>query len=77
MVWYRTRRSRNRGFTLIEILCVIIIVAALAMMVIPRLAGAQRKAKEGQLSGNLKMLRNAIERFRSPPPEPILRSLPT
>lgn len=65
MVWYRTRRRSNRGFTMIEMLCVIIVVAALAMMVIPRLVGAQRKAKEVQLRGNLKMVRDAIERFEA------------
>ncbi len=65
MVWYRTRRSSNRGFTLIEVLCVVIMVAALALMVIPRLVGAQRKAKESQLSGDLKMMRDAIEHFQS------------
>jgi prepilin-type N-terminal cleavage/methylation domain-containing protein len=65
MVWHRTRRWRSRGFTLIEMLCVIICVAALAVIAIPHLLGAQRKAKEAQLVGNLKMLRDAIERFES------------
>lgn len=65
MVRFRKPRPTSRGFTLIEMLCVIIVIAALAIMVIPRMLGAQRKAKEAQLAGNLKQLRDAVERFES------------
>jgi prepilin-type N-terminal cleavage/methylation domain-containing protein len=56
---------RRRGFTLIEMLIVIMVVAILAMLVIPRAMGATRRAKEAQLRGNLKQLRDAIERFEA------------
>jgi general secretion pathway protein G len=36
---------KSRGFTLIEILLVVIILAALAAMVVPRLTGRSEKAK--------------------------------
>ncbi len=65
MVRCQIRRNTRRGFTLIEILTVIIVIAALAVMVIPVLLGAQRKAKESQLGGDLKQIRDAIERFES------------
>jgi len=65
MVWHLPRRHNSRGFTLIEMLCVIIVIAALAVLVIPHLLGAQRKAKEAQLAGNLKQIRDAVERFES------------
>ncbi len=35
----------NRGFTLIEILLVVVILGALAAMVVPRLSGRSEKAK--------------------------------
>jgi general secretion pathway protein G len=50
---------------LIEVLIVIVVIATLAVLVIPQMLGAQRKAKEAQLSGDLKALRDAIERFES------------
>ncbi len=56
---------RSRGFTLIEVLIVIVVIAILSMLVIPRAMGARRTAKEAQLRGNLKQLRDAVERFES------------
>ena len=56
---------RRCGFTLIEVLIVITVIAILALLVVPRLMGAQRKAKEAQLRGNLKQLRDGIERFEA------------
>jgi prepilin-type N-terminal cleavage/methylation domain-containing protein len=62
--WIAARRRRS-GFTLIEVLIVILVISILAMLVIPRLLSARRKAKETQLSGNLKQLRDAVERFEA------------
>ena len=59
------RARRRQGFTLIEVLIVIVVIAILATLVIPRLMGAGRKAKETQLRGNLKQIRDAIERFEA------------
>ena len=56
---------RRGGFTLLEILIVILIVAIIAMIVIPRLISANRRAKEAQLLGDLKHLRDAVERFEA------------
>jgi len=56
---------RRQGFTLIEVLIVIVVIAILATLVIPRLMGAGRRAKEAQLRGNLKQIRDAIERFEA------------
>lgn len=38
-------KKNNRGFTLIEILLVVVIIGALASMVIPRLSGRSEQAK--------------------------------
>ena len=62
-IWQLGRR--RCGFTLIEVLIVITVIAILAMLVVPRAMGARRKAKEAQLRGNLKQLRDGIERFEA------------
>jgi len=56
---------RRKGFTLIEMLIVIVVIAILALIVIPRLLGAGRKAKEATLRGDLHQLRNAIQQFEA------------
>jgi general secretion pathway protein G len=58
-------RKGSRGFTLIEMLIVIVVIAILALIVIPRLLGAGRKAKEATLKGDLHSLRNAIQQFEA------------
>jgi|SRR3989338_4970000 len=42
---YKIFRKRSSGFTLIEILLVVVILTALAAMVVPRLTGRSEKAK--------------------------------
>jgi general secretion pathway protein G len=56
---------RRRGFTLIEVMIVIFVIAILAMIIIPRLVAARRRAKEAQLHADLKQMRDAIERFEA------------
>jgi len=57
--------GKRQGFTLIEVLIVIVVVATLAVIVIPRVMGASRRGKEATLRANLKQLRDAIERFEA------------
>jgi len=61
----RMIKRNSRGFTLIEMLIVIVVIAILALIVIPRLLGAGRKAKESALRGDLQQLRNAIQQFEA------------
>jgi general secretion pathway protein G len=61
----RMVNRRSKGFTLIEMLIVIVVIAILALIVIPRLLGAGRKAKEATLRGDLHQLRNAIQQFEA------------
>jgi general secretion pathway protein G len=56
---------KSKGFTLIEMLIVIVVIAILALIVIPRLLGAGRKAKEATLRGDLHQIRNAIQQFEA------------
>ena len=61
----RIVNRRHKGFTLIEMLIVIVVIAILALIVIPRLLGAGRKAKEATLRGDLHQLRNAVQQFEA------------
>ncbi len=61
----RTLTRSRAGFTLIEMLIVIVVIAILALIVIPRLMGAGRKAKEAALRGDLHQIRNAIQQFEA------------
>ena len=61
------RRScrAQQGFTLIEVLIVVVVIAILAAIVVPRILGAGREAREGQLRGNLHALRTSIALFQA------------
>lgn len=60
-----TRRSRRqRAFTLVELLIVVLILAILAAVAIPRFNGASAEAKEAALVSNLHTVRQAIEMYR-------------
>jgi general secretion pathway protein G len=56
---------RRTGFTLIEVLIVIVVIAILAAIVIPRLLGAGRQAKEAALKATLQEMRNAVALFQA------------
>lgn len=54
---------RKRGFTLIEILFVIVVVAILAAIVIPRLTTTQETAKQNACDANVANINTQIERY--------------
>ena len=60
-----TRRPSHGGFTLVELLIVIIIIAVLAAVAIPKFANSSTRSKEGTLKSNLKIVRNSVEMFRA------------
>ena len=61
---HRSRMADRRGgFTLIELLIVILVIAILALIVISRVVGASRKAREATLKEDLQQLRSAISKF--------------
>src|SRR5436309_12266584 len=59
----RTRRSQ-RGFTLVEILIVVIILGILAAIVIPQFTNASNDARKSNLSSQLQTLRAQIELYK-------------
>ena len=55
---------RARGFTLIEMLVVVLIVGILASAAMPLAELTQRRAKEAELRANLRMLRSALDDYK-------------
>jgi len=53
----------DKGFTLLEVLFVVIVIAILASIVIPRLLLTQRTAKENACAANIAMINKQIELF--------------
>ena len=55
---------RNKGFTLVEILIVVIILGILAAIVIPQFTEASNDARESALRSDLQTLRSQIELYK-------------
>lgn len=55
----------RRGFTLVELLIVVIILAVLAAIVIPQFNSATTDTQEAALDANLAAMRNAIELYKA------------
>jgi general secretion pathway protein G len=58
----RSRKDR-KGFTLVELLVVIVVLAVLAAIVLPKFLGAGQRSKEAALKSDLKILRNAVSLY--------------
>jgi len=56
-------RDRQRGFTLMELLIVIIVIAVLAAIALPRFINSGLRSKEASLKSDLKIYRNAGQLF--------------
>jgi len=57
-------RNRKSGFTLVEILIVVIILGILAAIVIPQFTNASQDARESSLLSQLQTLRSQIELYK-------------
>jgi len=58
------RRRREAGFTLIEIMVVIVILGLLAALVVPKLVGRTEEAKRTQTRVQIKNIQQAMELFK-------------
>jgi len=59
------RNMARRGFSLIELVIVVVIIGIIAAIAIPRMSKGAAGASEASLSGNLTILRNAIDLFHT------------
>jgi general secretion pathway protein G len=59
------KRSSRRGFTLLEVLLVIVILVTLAALVLPNFAGVGDKAKKDAAALQIKGLEDALEIFKN------------
>jgi len=57
--------KRDSGFTLVEVLLVVVIVAILAAAVIPTFGQMAEDSKDATLRGNLQMMRIQLELYKS------------
>src|SRR3954470_4261517 len=58
------RRTTRKGFTLIEILIVVIILGILAAIVIPQFTSASTEARQGNLKSQLQTLRSQVALYK-------------
>jgi general secretion pathway protein G len=59
-----SRRGQSRGFTLVEILIVVIILGILASIVLPQFAGASDSSKKANMRNQLQTLRSTVQLYR-------------
>jgi general secretion pathway protein G len=59
----RSLRRRSAGFTLLEIMVVVIIIGVLAATIIPQFMGTTHDAKVSAAKADVSQLENALERF--------------
>ncbi|MHC4994587.1 MAG: prepilin-type N-terminal cleavage/methylation domain-containing protein [Planctomycetota bacterium] len=59
-----TRNERQHGFTLVEILIVVVILGILAAVVIPQFADASTSAKTSSLTTQLQTIRSQLELYQ-------------
>ncbi|MBL6716778.1 MAG: type II secretion system major pseudopilin GspG [Pseudomonadales bacterium] len=56
--------ARAQGFTLIEIMVVVVILGIMAALVVPNIAGRQEQAQRTAVESDLNALANALEFYR-------------
>lgn len=56
-------RSDKRAFTLVELLVVVVLIAVLALIAVPKFMNSGQRAREAALRADLKLYRNALELF--------------
>jgi prepilin-type N-terminal cleavage/methylation domain-containing protein len=59
----RNANTARKGFSLIELVIVVVIIGIIAAIAIPRMSRGTAGAADSALSGNLTILRNAVELY--------------
>ena len=63
MMRHRTDRHRRRGFTLLELLLVLVILGVLAALVVPRFANRGQQARETAARSDIDAITTALETY--------------
>jgi prepilin-type N-terminal cleavage/methylation domain-containing protein len=58
-------KKRNQGFTIVELLIVIVVIGILALLVITTYSGIQQKARNSKRQSDVKSLQTQLEAFFS------------
>lgn len=58
-------KHKNRGFTLVELLIVILIIAVLAGLSLTAFVGSQKTARDARRKSDIEQVRSALELYRS------------
>jgi general secretion pathway protein G len=61
--WQKKNSGRENGFTLVELMVVMLIIGVLAAIAIPSFIASIKNAKEAVLKEDLHVLRNAIDSY--------------
>ena len=61
----RSNLRRYRAFTLVELLIVIVVLAVLAAIVIPKFADSGSRSKDSSLKSDLQVVRSAVDLFKT------------
>lgn len=56
-------RRKGQGFTLIELIVVMLIIAMLATLAVPRYFGSVQKSRDAVLKENLALMRGALDKY--------------
>lgn len=59
----RVRGRREKGFTLVELLVVVVVLAVLAAIVLPKFMDSGKRSKESAQKSDLKIIQNAVQLF--------------
>ncbi len=62
-----TQEKRNQGFTIVELLIVIVVIGILALLVITTYSGIQSKARNSKRSSDVKSIQTHLEAYFSGP----------
>ena len=61
----RATLRRTRAFTLVELLIVIVVLAVLAAIAIPKFADSGSRSKDSSLKSDLQIVRSAVDQFKT------------
>src|SRR5210317_541403 len=61
---FKTNQTKQRGFTLIEIMVVIVIIGLLATLVLPRVMGRQEQAFIAKAKSDIQALSSALKFYK-------------